>query len=332
MNNFYFHFYCDQTELKREREFLYNAFVTLVGPLNVSCGTDVNLIPNTTTCFVIWMDPPRTSPPFFVRKYQFNTVYIAIDSYKSVMYRLLLGFGFNLSYHMHPLPNLLSILPQALRPFIISHGLSHQVCSNLLNTPPSLLAEREYDLGFVGSLLGPNYKYRSRFIHSIRNKFSILVPSSFVPPHLVTSVYSNGIIGLSLPRADYLKDANTRCFEVMASRCILLTPADSELQFYGFQPGFHYLEYSNENELLAIIKRVVSNPSAFQHMADAAYSKVANCFSYLHIAQSIIQNLSSTRRSLHFLTYLTSALYFLRNRFWSSRIQFSSYFKSTLLK
>ena len=106
----------------------------------------------------------------------------------------------------------------------------------------------------------------------------------------------------------------------MASRCILLTPADSELQFYGFQPGFHYLEYSNENELLAIIKRVVSNPSAFQHMADAAYSKVANCFSYLHIAQSIIQNLSSTRRSLHFLTYLTSALYFLRNRFWSSRI------------
>ena len=154
MNNFYFHFYCDQTELKREREFLYNAFVTLVGPLNVSCGTDVNLIPNTTTCFVIWMDPPRTSPPFFVRKYQFNTVYIAIDSYKSVMYRLLLGFGFNLSYHMHPLPNVLSILPQALRPFIISHGLSHQVCSNLLNTPPSLLTEREYDLGFVGSLLG----------------------------------------------------------------------------------------------------------------------------------------------------------------------------------
>ena len=312
MDNPHIHLYCEEYELKREREFLYAAFVSLLGFSNVSFGVDYKLFSDIDNCFVLWMDPPYSPPPLSHYNAKYTTVYIAIDSYKSIAYRLLLALGFDFSFHMHPLPKPFLLIPQILRPVIISHGLPAGICERLCQLRPTLLAHRCFDICFVGSLTGPNYSYRAKLLETIRKKHTVYVPSSFVSPSSVTKVYSDGVIGLSLPRSDYLQDANTRCFEVMASRSILFTPSDSELQSYGFVPGVHYFEYSTVDELLINIDSVISNPSSYQHVADAGFSKTISTCSYGYIADSILRVLRQKRANSRFGRRFALAIYYLR--------------------
>ena len=53
----------------------------------------------------------------------------------------------------------------------------------------------------------------------------------------------------------------------MAAGSLLITPEKSELNYYGFFPGEHYLEFLNDEDLTRKIEMVIRYPKKYREIA-----------------------------------------------------------------
>ena len=66
----------------------------------------------------------------------------------------------------------------------------------------------------------------------------------------MAKIYKQSKVVVNLSRDDYLQDANLRCFEVMASGALLITPKPTELSEIGFIEGTHYVTFKTKRRCM----------------------------------------------------------------------------------
>jgi hypothetical protein len=85
----------------------------------------------------------------------------------------------------------------------------------------------------------------------------------------MAEVLRDSKVGVNLPRDDYPQDANLRCFEVMASGALLITPVPSELSHLGFRDGEHFVGFRTETELVDLISYYLGHAAERGRIAQA---------------------------------------------------------------
>lgn len=158
-------------------------------------------------------------------------------------------------------------------------------------------SSRKFDVGFAGSTKGENYIYREKLLRLLSKYFKINKWNQYYKPEKVIDLYSESRIIISMPRNDYKIDANTRCFEGMAAGSLLITPEKSELRFYGYIPKKDYIEYSNADELINIIRKVLKNPGKYRKIALNGQAKTFKNHTYENITKKILLDFKLKNRS-----------------------------------
>ncbi len=173
----------------------------------------------------------------------FPTAIFNVDTFETPKERAQFSKLFDYSFVFHP--GFDSLFKDLGHP--ASYFLPHAVEEELFEQDHDLA--RIYDIGWVGRLEGKNYSFRRRIISGLSQKFRMNDISKFYPPEEMSNIYKQSKLVINVSRDDHLQDANLRCFEVMASGALLVTPNPTELSGIGFTEGLHYITFNDETDL-----------------------------------------------------------------------------------
>jgi hypothetical protein len=131
-------------------------------------------------------------------------------------------------------------------------------------------------------------------------------------------LYRHSKIVVNVGRDDYPQDANMRVFEVMAARTLLITRIPSELTSAGFVEGVHFAGYTEEPEIIHLVRRFLKDDVAREKIAAAGRELVLGEHTYDHRVASLMdavarqgdQRLAAGRRWPETRTRLTRLEYF----------------------
>ena len=303
------HIICNKKELARERLNFYKSSISILGKNNVSYGYKKKKFKNKKIVNV-WFDPPSHYIPNHIFNSEY-TIYIGIDTYKSSLFKIILSNIFSKTYFMHPIKKGLkeSLLAKDLS--IISHGVTKED-SNKISTKREW-AKRRFDIAFIGGVKGKKYLHRKKILNKLATKYKLNNWEEYYNPEKVVELYSESKIVINLPRNDHRSDANTRCFEGMAAGSLLITPEKSELNYYGFSPGEHYLEFLNNEDLTRKIEMVIRYPKKYREIALKGQLKTNLYHNYENITKLIINDLKTSKLTNNILRKIPAiAIYFTR--------------------
>ena len=74
-----------------------------------------------------------------------------------------------------------------------------------------------------------------------------------------------------------LDRGNIRCFEALTAGSLLIS--DNGKYPPGFEDGENYLAYANIDDLFQLIKKIITEPEAYEHIADSGRSMVTDTYS-----------------------------------------------------
>jgi hypothetical protein len=133
----------------------------------------------------------------------------------------------------------------------------------------------------IGRLDGANYEYRRSCVRAINelgletNEFS----RYYEYPEMA-EVYRQAKIGLNVSRDDYLRDANLRCFEVMAGGALLLTPHPTELTELGLENKKHFVSFRSEVDLTDKVQYYLDHSAERNEIARNGRKETLRRFTY----------------------------------------------------
>ncbi|MBB4062396.1 glycosyltransferase [Salinibacter ruber] len=213
------------------------------------------------------------------------TACLHIDTYGGWKNRARMSFLFDLALVCHP------EYPE----FFQKEGhpecllFPHAVRRSFYNDP---LPEKSLDLAMIGRLDGGNYSYRRSCVRAVneleveKNDFS-----NYYEYAEMAEVYRRAKIGLNVSRDDYLRDANLRCFEVMAGEALLLTPAPTELSQLGLESEEHFVTFRSENDLTEKVRYYLDHPRERQEIARNGRKETLKCFTYDRWAERLVNRI-----------------------------------------
>lgn len=150
---------------------------------------------------------------------------------------------------------------------------------------------REFELGWVGQTSGPVYRRRAEWLPRLAAEFRTNDWSRRYSLQEVADVYRRSRIVVNFSRDDFPQDANLRVFEVLASGALLITSLPTELTALGFQEGVHFIGYHEESELVALVRKYLSDESSRAKIAGAARAKVLSEHTYDCRAAQVLSRL-----------------------------------------
>lgn len=287
-------FLCTERELTRERAGMWEA---LQGKARVRTlpgwfGHAAEIMewwrqsPQAEAPILLWPDPDRGTLPAGLAECAALTACWHIDSFSATQWRAEHARLFDLTFVFHPgsVERFRALGVPDVR--MIPHAVRRQFYAG--ESEP-----RTLDVAFVGSLVGA-YTYRRVCLAALSAMGCSLndYRRSYEYPELAAT-YRAARIGVNVPQDPYLRDANLRCFEIMAAGALLLTPLNSELRELGFLPGRHYLEFASPADLCDQVRRMQRSEAARAGIANAARWKVLAEFTYDETAAAMLQAFES---------------------------------------
>jgi len=278
-------FLCSEHELDRERRGYFKALrrqeiEVFCLPRPATASSELLELPSDDMTLLLQPDVARRLPHGLVNS-KIPTACFSIDTFHYTSYRTQISMLFDYAFVFHP--GFDEIFQKAGHPK--AYCLPHAVECELFDQPE---LERIYDIGWVGRLDGEFYKLRRRVINVLKSSFTMNDIGRYYNPEEMAQIYRQSKIVINLSRDDYLKDANLRCFEVMAAGALLITPIPSELSSLGFTEGLHYIAFKEENELYELVEFYLNHPQKRNEISNAARSLVLGEHTYDNRAQTML--------------------------------------------
>jgi hypothetical protein len=154
--------------------------------------------------------------------------------------------------------------------------------------------ERQYDVGFVGSLDQPATQVERRQVLGLLEARYRM--NDFRRPVYGTemlNVYRRSRIVVNIPVPGGF---NMRTFEALAGGALLLTKAVGNGQAELFQDGVHLVTYRDTADLLAKVEYYLAHGSEREAIAAAGRREVLNRHTYHHRAEQVLGRMSDAPR------------------------------------
>ena len=119
--------------------------------------------------------------------------------------------------------------------------------------------ERQFDLGWVGTIEGEIYARRRKWIPQLAAAFHMNDWQKSYTLKEVNEIYRASKIVVNFSRDDFPEDANMRVFEVLASGPLLITSLPSQLTQFGYVEGKHFVGYRDDSEVIPLVKRLLAD-------------------------------------------------------------------------
>ncbi len=291
-------FLCSENELNRERRGYFNSFSSKIDTIYISFDKlhsyqDLeNLLPNDIQPLLILCPDawPRLLPQGLVDT-PYPTACFNIDTFEHPEKRARFSMLFDYAFVFHP--GFDRKFEQFGHPQSIC--IPHAIEADLFQTAAS---PRIYEVGWVGRLDGESYSIRRRYIQGLKELFVMNDIDRYYTLDEMAAIYKQSKIVINLSRDDYLQDANLRCFEVMASGALLITPQPTELSELGFVAGTHYVTFQTETEMYELVQYYLNNQDERETIAQAARNLVMAKHTYDARVQTILEILSQNQGKL----------------------------------
>lgn len=234
---------------------------------------------------VIHPDTHRVYLPEGLETLDCPTACLHIDTYGGTENRVRMSFLFDLTMVCHP----------GYPEYVQKKGhpecmlFPHAVRRKYYEDP---LPEKTLDLAMVGRLDGENYAYRRSCMEAVSelgirtNK----IDKYYEYPEMAET-YRSARIGLNVSRDDFLRDANLRCFEVMAGGGLLLTPTPTELTQLGLEDGTHFVGFQSEQDLAEKIRYYLQHENERKEIAQRGRTETLDRFTYDRWAKRLINRI-----------------------------------------
>jgi hypothetical protein len=229
---------------------------------------------------VVFPDPPLTKMPPWLPHERVISCCFQIDSFSKPNWRSLWSSLFDCVVLFHPYP---PTSPYHLHPGAIT--LPHAVAAHLYSEER---LDRPFDVGWVGSLKGPQNQSRQKVIPELANRFTMNDVLKYYSESEVPDVYLQSKIVVNVSRDDHPTDANTRCFEAMAAGAMLITQRPSELELLGFAEGIHFIGFRTVSEIPSIVRHFLLQEDQRASIADAGRHLVLGEHTYANRARRLI--------------------------------------------
>jgi hypothetical protein len=291
-------FLCTEGELTRERRGYFKAFSkihsTICIPYDRKHRYDdlENLLPDEMQpLLILHLDSwPRLLPQGLVDS-PYPTACFQIDTFEYPEDRAFFSMLFDYAFVFHPgFERKFERLghPQSI-------CIPHAVEADLFQIAES---PRIYEVGWIGRLDGESYSIRRRYIQGLKERFVMNDIDRYYTLDEMAKIYQQSKIVINLSRDDYLQDANLRCFEVMASGALLITPQPTELSELGFTEGIHYISFQTESQMYELVEYYLKNEDERAAISQSARDLVMEKHTYDARVQTILETLSQNQGQL----------------------------------
>lgn len=151
--------------------------------------------------------------------------------------------------------------------------------------------ERIFDVGSIGRTHAKVQSARRRVLTKLAARFRLNEWQRSHTFEEVAEVYRRSKIVVNVPRDDFPEDANMRAFEGMAAGCLLISRVPTELTAIGFREGVHFVAYRDEDEIMGLVERYLSNEGDRERIAHAGREKVVTEHTHDNRADTLLQRL-----------------------------------------
>jgi hypothetical protein len=208
------------------------------------------------------------------------TAVLHADSYRYTNARLRRSRLFDIAVSCHPGAPLQAFARSHPRALLLPHAVVGRDYANLPDT-------RDLEVGWVGSSSGPIYQRRRDLLPTLADRFVMNDWKKRYPPNAIPRIYARSKVIVNISRDDWPSDANTRVFEAMAAGALLITQLPTELTELGFVEGEHFIGYSNDADVPALVAHWLDWNGQRDEIARAARARVLSSFTYRDSARAL---------------------------------------------
>jgi hypothetical protein len=151
--------------------------------------------------------------------------------------------------------------------------------------------EISWDIGFVGNI---NSSTRARRLKLLDKYYRLNDYRKYYSANEISEIYSQSKIVFN---SSIGGDLNMRVFEGMASGAMLVTDKIANGQAELFKNGIHFVEYSDETELLDLVAFYLENELERDEISKAGHDLVLSRHTYVDRCRDILETIFSTEVS-----------------------------------
>jgi hypothetical protein len=243
--------------------------------------------------------------PVGMEKLNCITAWYGIDTHMDYEKHLKLGRLFDISF----------IAQKEFVQFLHNDGLRQVYWLPLAFAPellPESIPERTIDIAYIGSDNVAINPHRHALLTQLRQKFSSIY-FGLAKPKEMGLIYSSASIVFN---KSVKNDVNMRFFESMGAGAVLITdPIYANGLEDLFVEGEHYLVYKNDDELVPLVNKLLSDKAACWKMGASAQRCIMKLHTYRHRSVTIIntakisQKLNAIKSEDYFAACLALNLY-----------------------
>ena len=290
-------FNCRRDELTRERLGLQSALErradVVVCPVRRVTSTHVEMavgssVPVSEVSALWHLDPPETLIPEGLPSANLLTLWIHMDAARAVPQRALWSRLFDVAcltgwdgtgYKPRGAYRIVA-QPYAAR----SEWFTDEICP------------REFDIGWVGTIQGPIYAARRRWLPLLAACYHMNDWNRRVPESDVLPIYRRAKIVVNIQRDDCPALYNVRCFEAFAAGALVCMKTPNQIEGAGFRDGVHYVGYRSDAELFAKLDFYLANEAARAPIAQAGRELAMHEHTYDHRVADLLQVIGEERK------------------------------------
>ncbi len=211
--------------------------------------------------------------PFNIYDSPWPTFCFHIDTFSTLKNRINISRLFDVTIVFHPEFKIL-FERHGIKTEVLTHAIDHECFRHQDDK------ERQLEVAFIGDIKRNNYSVRRNFVKVLPSTFKTNDFSKYYEWEEMIKIYTNSRIVVNIGRNDYLKDANLRCFEAMASGALLFSLSPAELSELGYIEGTDFVGFDDQKGLIEKINHYLLNKDERKKIAANGQIKTLKFHNY----------------------------------------------------
>ncbi len=216
--------------------------------------------------FILNPESGITFMPTNLTEVDVPTVCFHFDTYQATARRIRWSMIYDIPVVFHP--HFEDEYRRAGHPNPLS--LSHAAPIDLYSVRNLEEHERNFEVGWVGRLIGAPYDARRRILPQLASQFTMNDWNRTYTMEETAEIYRQSKIIVNISRDDYPQDANMRVYETMAAGALLITQTPTDLSALGFVEGEHFVGYRDQAEIVPTARKWLADEVGRARITSAA--------------------------------------------------------------